>query len=261
MAKNYIKFPTDFLTYKAWPRGRKYSKIEALVFLLNNPEETICKLSKVFGWSKSTVKLFVEEMVNLGYVEDKIEHRIEQKSNKNRTLTEVTNNELQPSAEQKSNKNRTLNRTHLIENNIYPPDILSTTNVVSNISFPPKGESESRNLDFAKFQEWLSENAPRVAKMKEPFTAEQVAALKTDFEIQFICDLLKAMHNYEPLLTKNRNANLTFRNWARRRQKDDGKQTTNLKSNPSDDDLARAVAEGLARANTPQEWSSRAVGI
>lgn len=72
--------------------------------------------------------------------------------------------------------------------------------------------------DFVKFQEWIKNNAPRVAKMKEPFTEVQFSALKRDFDSNFICNLLQAMHNHEPLLKKNRSANLTFRNWAKRRQ-------------------------------------------
>jgi len=56
--------------------------------------------------------------------------------------------------------------------------------------------------------------------MKEPFTEAQFSALKKDFDNTTICDLLRAMHNYEPLLKKNRSAYLTFLNWEKRR---DGK--------------------------------------
>lgn len=75
--------------------------------------------------------------------------------------------------------------------------------------------------DFEKFQKWIEANAPRVAKMKEPFSEAQFSALKKDFSSKYICNLLRAMHNYEPLLKKNRSANLTFRQWAKREQKGD----------------------------------------
>ena len=71
--------------------------------------------------------------------------------------------------------------------------------------------------EFLEFQQWISENAPRVAKMKEPFSEAQFSALKEAYALDFICDLLRAMHNYEPLLKRNRSAYLTFLNWARRR--------------------------------------------
>ena len=63
---------------------------------------------------------------------------------------------------------------------------------------------------------WISANATRVNKMKEPLTFEQCTKLKEDFHNEFIMEILTSMHNYEPLLRKNRNANLTFRNWANR---------------------------------------------
>ncbi len=71
--------------------------------------------------------------------------------------------------------------------------------------------------EFLEFQQWISENAPRVAKMKEPFSEAQFSALKEAYALDFIRDLLRAMHNYEPLLKRNRSAYLTFLNWARRR--------------------------------------------
>src|SRR5699024_10475824 len=67
--------------------------------------------------------------------------------------------------------------------------------------------------EFLEFQQWISENAPRVAKMKEPFSEAQFSALKEAYALDFIRDLLRAMHNYEPLLKRNRSAYLTFLNW------------------------------------------------
>lgn len=77
--------------------------------------------------------------------------------------------------------------------------------------------SVEKNENFIKFQKWIDKNAPRVNKMKEPFTEPQFEAIKSEFPLKDIQELLKAMHNYEPLLKKNINANLTFRNWMKKR--------------------------------------------
>lgn len=75
--------------------------------------------------------------------------------------------------------------------------------------------SPQESANFKKFQAWIRDNAPQVAKFKEPFTPEQFVKLKQDFDLTTIQDLLVAMHNYKPLLVKNISANLTFRRWAK----------------------------------------------
>jgi hypothetical protein len=244
MAKIYIKFPTKFFDTKEWQKPRKYTKTEAYLWLLNNQSTiSVRHLATSWQWSKSQVERFIAELKaqklwdtfwdtfrDTKYVENK------QDTNLNGTRV------------------GTPFGTHLIENIINPP-ILSSTKVESNI-IPPKGENKNINLGFIKFQEWILENAPRVAKMKEPFTEIQYFAIKRDFDTTFICDLLMKMHNYEPLLTKNRNANLTFRNWAKRQHSYDKHTSTNQAGNAEPDDLLRAVAEGISRAYTPQEWQS-----
>ena len=97
----------------------------------------------------------------------------------------------------------------------------NASNSPDNFSSSPTPELRGTpSPEFVKFQEWIKENAPRVAKMKEPFSEAQFSALKKDFDSKFICDLLRAMHNHEPLLKKNRSAYLTFLNWAKRRETD-----------------------------------------
>lgn len=58
------------------------------------------------------------------------------------------------------------------------------------------------------------------------FSEAQFSALKEAYALDFIRDLLRAMHNYEPLLKRNRSAYLTFLNWARRRN-----ETSSSRSN------------------------------
>ncbi len=246
MAKNHIKFPTKFFDTKEWKRQRKYSKTEALLWLHNNQSPiSIRHLATSWQWSKSQVERFILELKEWKMWDTFWDTFQDTKNIDNKRDTNFNGTPF-----------GTVFGTHLIKDNNNPPDILSTTNVVSNISFPPKGENKNMNLGFIKFQEWILENAPRVAKMKEPFTEIQYFAIKRDFDTTFICDLLLKMHNYEPLLTKNRNANLTFRNWAKRQQSYDKHTSTNQAGDAEPDDLLRAVAEGISRANTPQEWQS-----
>lgn len=250
MAKNYVKFPLKFFETKEWSKPREYTKAEAILFLINNRNcISIRHLARSWQWSKTSVERFIKELKQLGMWDTFWD-----------TFWDTKHAENKQVAESFGTQSGTPFGTHLIEDNIIPPKILSTTNVVSNISSPPKGESESvDDIEFQEFQRWVMENAPRVAKMKEPFTKGQFISLKTDFDAQFYCALLTEMHNYEPLLRKNRSANLTFRNWARRRKQWDNEKSTTKKPNDSKSRIERAIqaaARGYARANTPQEWKS-----
>lgn len=81
---------------------------------------------------------------------------------------------------------------------------------------PAQKPEKPRNENFEKFQKWVNENAPNVAKLKEPFTEEQFERIKNDFPLQLIQDVLVSMHNYRELLKKYVSANLTFRKWAKK---------------------------------------------
>ena len=80
----------------------------------------------------------------------------------------------------------------------------------------PQPEVRPKNENFEKFKHWITENAPNVAKLKEPFTEEQFERIKKEFPLQLIQDTLVSMHNYRELLKKYVSANLTFRKWAKR---------------------------------------------
>jgi len=74
----------------------------------------------------------------------------------------------------------------------------------------------NKEVNTHRLFKWISKNAPTVNKMKEPLTYKECENLKKDFDNDFIIEILSAMHNYKPLLSKNLNTNLTFRNWAKR---------------------------------------------
>ncbi len=68
---------------------------------------------------------------------------------------------------------------------------------------------------YTKFQKWIDENAPSVAKMKEPFTIKQFVSIKKEYPIAVIQRVILAMHNWTGLLSKRTSANLTFKTWAK----------------------------------------------
>lgn len=74
--------------------------------------------------------------------------------------------------------------------------------------------------DFEKFQGWVEKHAQRVAKMKEPFTIDQFVQIKEKFTAAQISEVLEAMHNWEPLVKKNRSAYLTAIKWLKKEEED-----------------------------------------
>lgn len=69
---------------------------------------------------------------------------------------------------------------------------------------------------FKKFQEWILNNAPRVAKMKEPFTIDQYLSLpKKGLTPEDIRTKLGLMHNWAPLVKNNVSAYLTLLKWTK----------------------------------------------
>ena len=68
--------------------------------------------------------------------------------------------------------------------------------------------------EFADFASWISNEAPRVAKMKEPFTADQYYKITSEYRLEDIQRVILQMHNYKKLSTIS--AYLTCLNWLRR---------------------------------------------
>ena len=97
---------------------------------------------------------------------------------------------------------------------------------------PDPEPEKPKNENFEKFIQWIADNAPNVAKLKEPFTEEQFERIRKDFPILLIQDTLVSMHNYRELLKKYVSANLTFRKWAKRdlEKYQNGQTTSNTSS-------------------------------
>lgn len=200
-------------------------------------------LAKNWGWSKNKVDKFLDYLVDNGMITKRKPYEIEKGTRKGTitrtapTIIKLCNfdkyNPIFPksghkkgheSGHERDTKGTILNKDNTGNNNlppIIPPrgderneDSFDSLN--KSISTPTPELRGTPSHAFMKFQEWIKNNAPRVAKMEEPFTEVQFSALKRDFDLKFICDLLQAMHNHKPLLVKNRSANLTFRNWAKK---------------------------------------------
>lgn len=77
---------------------------------------------------------------------------------------------------------------------------------------PQAGKSE----DFIRFEDWISRNAPDVARMKQPFTEDQFRKIKELHPPEKIVDILKSMHNSISLTKKYKSAYLTACNWLKR---------------------------------------------
>jgi len=89
---------------------------------------------------------------------------------------------------------------------------------------PPAPELSQEEIKFHSFNGWLQNNAPQVLKMKEQVTPEQFRKLTEAWALsphlkQQHLDLILAMHNYKPLLTKNNSAYLTLLKWAEKDNK------------------------------------------
>lgn len=76
-----------------------------------------------------------------------------------------------------------------------------------------------KNERFEKFEIWINENAPRVAKLEKPITEDEFLRLVEKYQLNVISDNLIKMHNYKPLLKNNVSANLTLINWIERDRK------------------------------------------
>lgn len=70
--------------------------------------------------------------------------------------------------------------------------------------------------EFEKFENWVKQKAETVGKMKEPFTINQFFEIKEKFPAAKISEVLQNMHNWQPLLKKNKSAYLTLLKWIKK---------------------------------------------
>lgn len=82
--------------------------------------------------------------------------------------------------------------------------------------------------------DWIAANTPRLAQMKEPLTPEQADSLLAKFKPDQIAETFAAMHNWEPLVKKNRSTYLTALKWIKtemERKREKASRNTNKLTN------------------------------
>lgn len=191
-------------------------------------------------------------------VDDENNQPINQPANQQLTNNQPTNNQQITTNKKERMKERKKIRDKEIAADVVvvlsenPEDLISDDSI--NPDLKEKSCAKKENPAFEKFRKWIADNAPNVGKLKEPFTEDEFVRLKVDFSTDQIQETLKAMHNWKPLLTKNINANITFRRWTAKQTTEKSYGKTIKPPPASDAELMQAVAEGLSRSRTRQEW-------
>lgn len=248
MAFIFVKFPKKYLQTEEWLKPRKYSKAEAILYLANDPSEhSIGHLARVWQWSKSTVHKFLLEVQENGYCE----RFANGSANDLRTANKQTNSELQGSAERLPNGSANDLRTLYIRDKDNNPPILSSTKVESNI-VPPKGGSES------SFLQEVSDDFREVIFDWFSYKRERRESYKSHRSMQAFYNKLKTLSQNNPSVAREIVNQSMANNWAGifQLKNDDKKSSTHTSGYAEPDEILQAVVEGIARANTPQEWSS-----
>ena len=253
MAFVFVKFPRKYLQSKEWLKPRKYTRAEALLYLISEPNPpSNCQLSKLFQWSKTTVAKFLAEMHEKGYIGQKMDTLVDKKWTDNINY----NNELQGSGGQKMDTLVDKKWTLYKEKKNITPQVLSTTNVVSN-TIPPKGEEG--------FLQEVSEDFRETVKTFFAYKRERQESYKTHRSMQAFYSRLKKISQDNPVIAREIIEQSMANNWAGifplKTTNYDKQPTVDSAGNAEPDEIYRIVAEGIARAHTPQEWESRAVGL
>jgi hypothetical protein len=116
---------------------------------------------------------------------------------------------------------------------------LNKTKEETTVSAP----ASALDAEFMQWQTWAQEHAPQVLRMKSPLTAVELEKLIADFGRALVLDVFEAMHNHVPLLRKYSSANLTARDWCKRRAADPRQSGA---SNPPSAATAPSLATKLA---------------
>lgn len=88
------------------------------------------------------------------------------------------------------------------------------------LSFSPRaGENEKHYFeedDFEKFNDWIKENTPFVAKMMVQISEKEFDRLRKKYTCREVMEILTQMDNYKSILNKYTNVYRTFLNWAKK---------------------------------------------
>ena len=205
-----IKIPSAFFSSEIWRKDRVFSEAEAYLDLLTlSSPIPLRTLARRWGWKhprevrflrwlKASCTTFVPPCVPL----------ILHNANALQGFCTTSCTTFVPPLREKPPLQETKERSK--EKKEYTPSKENISPLLSNDNIPP--------TPFAKFQKWLLDNAPSILKMEEPFTEFQFTKAKEDFGVDMMQEILQEMHNWQPLLKKNKSAYLTFRVWATKRK-------------------------------------------
>lgn len=237
---NFIPINRTFFDHAFWKEERVYSKAEALLDLIRSArfEESEASelidgkmvswtrgqlpaslryLAKRWQWSKNKVSTFLRLLEN--------EQMIKRLTANGLTVLSLTNYDKFNGRQQRGQRKKPLyidvaeaedsteDKQGTVEG--HGRDKTNKENKEEDSVFAPEYSQEDKDK-FKAFEEWILKNAPKVAKMKEPFTIGQHVKLRNNLPKEQVKDLLLAMQNYGPLLKKNDSAYLTILNWAKR---------------------------------------------
>lgn len=233
MAKDpaFLFYPADWIGgTMGMTFEEKGAYMELLMLQFNRGHMNLHMINHTIGQLWVNIKdKFVEDESGMFY-----NPRLEEEKLKRAKFTESRRNNI--SGHNKHNKKEEKDDIHMSSHmnehmNLHMVNINEdiNNNIVSNKKKEKqnlkKPESNLTTYDpkevesFTKFQNWILDNAPRVAKMKEPFTISQYLSLvKKGFTPEKIRTTLADMHNWTPLLTKNQSAYLTLTKWTKKDQ-------------------------------------------
>ncbi len=146
------------LNSKYWREPREYSKAEALLYLINRPRNmSVRHLAATWQWSKSSVERFIKELKKEKLWDTFWDTFRDTKNVDNECLSQNIGTQC-----------GTPSGTHNNKNNYYPPPILSSTKVESNI-IPPKGERDFLQELDGEYQEIVREWLTYKRERKETY--------------------------------------------------------------------------------------------
>jgi hypothetical protein len=122
-------------------------------------------------------------------------------------------NEAKVSTPSKKEANEAVNVIVTVNDNVNKIDVVGDKSPIH----PQDEFTEEQQKSYQTFLTWIDEHAPKVNKMKEPFTIKQYFQMvENGFDASQIKQLLADMHNWKDLLKKRESAYLTLTNWKRR---------------------------------------------
>ena len=106
----------------------------------------------------------------------------------------------------------------------------SSTDTIKDKGQSDKGQESERysadapapSEDFLRFQTWITEHAPEVAKMKQPFSEKEFREIQQSWPAAAVRDVLEAMSNKRTLTRDYVSAYKTCKSWLKRRAERQG---------------------------------------